>query len=130
MTFVLDKLAIGSYEEAIMPPPKISALLNVAVERDVDNTTLVYHKVPIVDMTPIPAGQMKEAVEWIRDQISTHSIMVFCNAGVGRSPSIVIGYFCCVLGYGFGDAVEFVARRKSNVSILPDLIKTIEAAKV
>ena len=59
MTFVLDKLAIGSYEEAIKPPPKISALLNVAVERDVDNTTLVYHKVPIVDMTPIPAEQQQ-----------------------------------------------------------------------
>jgi protein-tyrosine phosphatase len=130
MTFVLDKLAIGSYEEVMKPPPKISALLNVAVERDVDNTTLVYHKVPIVDMTPIPAEQMKEAVEWIRDQISRHIIMVFCNAGIGRSPSVVIGYLCCVLGYGFGDAVEFVARRKSDVSILPDLIKTIEAAKV
>jgi protein-tyrosine phosphatase len=112
------------------PPPKISALLNVAVERDVDNTTLVYYKVPIVDMTPIPAEQMKEAVEWIRDQISTHTIMVFCNAGVGRSPSVVIGYFCSVLGYSFGDAVEFVARRKSYISILPDLIKTIENAKV
>jgi len=130
MTFVLDKLAIGSYEEVMKPPSKISALLNVAVERDVDNTTLVYHKVPIIDMRPIPAEQMKEAVEWIRDQISRHIIMVFCNAGIGRSPSVVIGYLCCVLGYGFGDAVEFVARRKSDVSILPDLIKTIEAAKV
>lgn len=56
--------------------------------------------------------------------------MVFCNAGVGRSPSAVIGFFCSVLGYGFGEAVEFVARKKSDISILPNLIKTIEATKV
>lgn len=63
MIFVLDKLAIGSYEEAIKPLTQISALLNVAVERDLDSTSLVYKKVPIVDMTPIPAEQMKEVVD-------------------------------------------------------------------
>jgi hypothetical protein len=41
----------------------------------------------------------------------------------------VIGYLCCVLGYGFGEAVEFVARRKADISTLPNLIKTIEEAK-
>jgi len=80
-------------------------------------------------MQPIPSKQMREAVEWIRDQIAEYKIMVFCNAGVGRSPSVVIGYLCCVLGYGFGEAVEFVARRKPEISILPNLIKTIEAVK-
>lgn len=128
MNFILHQLAIGNYGEALMPPPNISALLNVATERDLHHTRLLYHKIPIIDMRPIPSEQMKEAVEWIRDQISRHTIMVFCNAGIGRSPSVVIGYLCCILGYGFGEAVEFVARRKSDISILPDLIKTIEAA--
>ena len=130
MDFMLDNLAIGTYEEAIRPSQEISALLNVAAEKDVDGTTLLYHKIPMVDMTPIPAEQMKEAVEWIGDQVSTHTIMVFCNAGVGRSPSVVIGFFCIVLGYGFGEAVEFVAGRKPYISTLPDLIRTIEDAKV
>jgi protein-tyrosine phosphatase len=130
MNFILHQLAIGHYGEALKPPPKISALLNVAMERDLHHTGLLYYKIPIVDMRPIPSEQMKEAVEWIREQISRHIIMVFCNAGIGRSPSVVIGYLCCVLGYGFGEAVEFVARRKSDISILPDLIKTIDAAMV
>ena len=56
--------------------------------------------------------------------------MVFCNAGIGRSPSVVIGYLCCVMGYSFGDAVEFVARRKPDISILPGLIRTIEVVKL
>jgi hypothetical protein len=41
----------------------------------------------------------------------------------------VIGYLFCVLGYGFGEAVELVARKKFDISILPDLIRTVEEAK-
>jgi len=130
MVFVLDELAVGNYEEAIAPHPRISALLNVAAERDLDSPRATYHKVPMIDMTPIPVEQMKEAVDWIRDQIPNHTVMVFCNSGVGRSPSVVIGYLCCVLGYGFGEAVEFVARKKTDISILPNLIRTIENIKV
>jgi protein-tyrosine phosphatase len=104
--------------------------LNVAAERDLDSPRATYHKVPMIDMTPIPVEQMKEAVDWIRDQIPNHTVMVFCNSGVGRSPSVVIGYLCCVLGYGFGEAVEFVARKETDISILPNLIRTIENIKV
>jgi len=31
MHFILDELAIGNYEEALRPPPTVSALLNVAI---------------------------------------------------------------------------------------------------
>jgi protein-tyrosine phosphatase len=129
MRCILDQLAIGNYEEALKPLKEISALLNVAAEKDIPDTNLLYHKIPIIDMKPIPVSQMREAVDWIRDRIHEHKIMVFCNAGVGRSPSVVIGYLCCVLGYGFGEAVEFVAQRKADISTLPNLIKTIEEAK-
>jgi protein-tyrosine phosphatase len=130
MRFISDNLAIGNYEAALDPPPNISALLNVAAERDLPNTTRLYHKIPIVDMQPVPAMQMREAVEWLKRHITEHEIMVFCNAGIGRSSSIVIGYFCCCLGYGFGEAVEFVARIKPDISILPNLIETIEAVRI
>jgi protein-tyrosine phosphatase len=127
--FILDNLAIGNYEAALDPPPTISALLNVAAERDLPDTTLVYQKIPIVDMQPIPSEQMREAVEWIGDHVPEYHVMVFCNAGVGRSSSVVIGYLCCRMRYGFGAAIEFVARKKPDISILPNLIETIEAAK-
>jgi protein-tyrosine phosphatase len=125
--FILDNLAIGNYEAALSPLPGISALLNVAAERDLQDTTHLYHKIPIIDMQPIPATQMREAVAWLKRHIIEHQIMVFCNAGIGRSSSVVIGYLCCCLGYGFGEAVEFVAKRKPDISILPNLIETIAA---
>lgn len=127
--FILDNLAIGNYEAALNPLPTISALLNVAAERDLQETSCIYYKVPIIDMQPIPAAQMQEAVAWLKRYISEHQIMVFCNAGIGRSSSVVVGYLCCERGYGFGEAVEFVARRKPDISILPNLIETIKATQ-
>ena len=47
MKFILDHLAIGSYEEALRPSSEITALLNVAKEKDL-KTSLLYHKVPII----------------------------------------------------------------------------------
>jgi hypothetical protein len=72
MKFILNNLAIGSYEDALKPPSAITALLNVAKEKDIE-TTLLYHKVPIIDMQPIAPKKMKEAVEWIRDHIDRYS---------------------------------------------------------
>ena len=129
MDFILENLAIGNYREALEPPSDVDALLCVAQEKDIYGTHCLYHKVPIVDMQPIPAEQLKEALEWIQKNISDHRIMVFCNAGVGRSPSVVTGYLCCVLGYNFGDAVEYIATRRPNISTLPNLINAIEEAK-
>lgn len=128
MDVIIDHLAIGSYKEALHPPPDVTALLNVAAERAI-KTSLLYHKVPIVDMKPIPSYQMKEAVDWIQTHIARYSILVVCNAGVGRSPSVVIGYLCCAKGYDYEEAVRFVAQRKQHISVLPELKQTIEAVK-
>jgi len=128
MRFILENLAIGSYKDALNPPALVTALLNVASERDIE-TERLYHKVPIIDMQPIPEDQLQEAVEWIRDYIGRHTIMVFCNAGIGRSPSVVVSYICCFLAYRFDDAVEFVAKRKPDISMLPGLMETIEEIK-
>ncbi len=132
MDFILENLAIGNYREALVPPQGIDALLCVAEEKEIPMTSVtkhLYHKVPIVDMQPIPAGLLTEAVGWIRENIGNHRIMVFCNAGIGRSPSVVVAYLCCVLGYSFGDAVEYVAKKRPSMSVLPELIETIEETK-
>lgn len=126
VVYILDNLAVGSAQDARNPPPAITALLSVAEELDLPAGGLIYHKVPIADMRPIPAEQLREAVGWLRENMEGNRVMVFCNGGVGRSPSVVIAYLCCVLGLGFGEAVEFAARRKPYISILPDLITSID----
>ena len=126
MIFILRNLAIGDYQDALNLSPDIQALLCVASEKDITDPGILYHKVPIIDMQPIPVLQLKESVLWIKEHISKHRIMVFCNAGIGRSSSIVVGYFCCILGYSFGHAVQYVATIKPYMSTLPNLINTIE----
>lgn len=128
MHSILERLYIGSYDDARSASQVITARLNVAEERDLTplwHQTLD-HKIPIRDMTPIPDHQLKEAVHWIRDHIGSHTVLVSCNAGVGRSASVIVAYLCST-GYGFGEAVEFVARRKPNISTLPNLILGIDA---
>lgn len=126
MKFILDNLAVGSVQDALNPPPAITALLCVAEELDLPEAGRLYHKVPIADMRPIPAERLHEAVKWLRENLEGNRVMVFCNGGVGRSPSVIIAYLCCVLGFGFGEAVEFTARKKPYISTLPDLITSID----
>jgi protein-tyrosine phosphatase len=125
--FILDNLAVGSYLDSIDPPKEFTALLCVAQEKDVEDKSRLWHKVPIIDMQPIPEEQLKEAVSWIRKAHEHgHRVLVFCNAGIGRSPSVIVAYLCSVLGYKFGQAVEYVAKRRPYTSMLPDLITTID----
>jgi len=106
------------------------AFLNVASELGFDSVHFgpkPYLKVAIEDMKPIPAFRLMEAAEFIDQHINTKRILVFCEGGVGRSPSVVIAYLCSK-GMRFGQAVEFLAMRKPYMSILPDLIESIRKA--
>jgi hypothetical protein len=64
MDFILENLTIGNYLEALVEPQGIDALLCVAKEKDIPVTSMtkyLYHKVPIVDMQPIPAGLLTDS---------------------------------------------------------------------
>ena len=126
---ILPHLTVGPYEEALSPPEEIDALLNVAEEHPLPETDRVARKVPMTDMQPIPVDQLEAAVRWIDRHIGDHHIYLFCNAGVGRSPSVAVAYLCCVRDQSFGEAVEHVARRKPNMSTLPNLIERIESIR-
>ena len=126
MDYVLPDLAIGTDEEALNPPEGIDALLCVAAERELPGRFSLEHKVPMSDMQPIQVELLREAVRWIDEHIEGHRIMVYCHAGVGRSPSVVVAYLCCVRGMGFGEAVEKTARARPQMSILPRLMEAID----
>jgi protein-tyrosine phosphatase len=129
MNYILDNLAVGSYQEALTPAPELTALLCVAEEHEIADSPLLTYKIPIEDMRGIPTPQLKEAVAWIAANIEENKIMVFCHGGVGRSPSVVVAYLYCMLGYGFGEAVEYVATRKPKMTIMPNLILRVAEVK-
>jgi protein-tyrosine phosphatase len=126
MDFILDWLALGNAADGAAPPEQIGALLCVAEELAPPATALPFKKVPIPDFRPIAPPQLGEAVAWIELQVPHRRVLVYCNAGVGRSTSVAIGYLCVAGDMGFGQAVEFVARKRPHMSILPELLTAIE----
>jgi len=122
MDWIRPHLAVGRYAEALAPPPSVDALLCVAEEKVVAPGPRLYRKVPLVDMRPIPLDLLLEAVAWIRDHIAERRILVFCNEGVGRSPSVAVAYLCVAEGLDFHSAVAEVARRRPGIRPLPGLM--------
>ncbi len=132
MNYILEHLAVGNTADAESAFEHFDAFLNVASEVHVDPTIFgdkPYLKVAIDDMKGIPAFRLMEVADFIDQHIETKRILVFCEGGVGRAPSVIVAYLCSK-GMRFGQAVEFVATRKPYMSILPDLIESIRKAFV
>jgi hypothetical protein len=134
MDQVLGNLALGGFAEAAGAPRQITALLNVARERDLHVTDRLYHKVPMVEQQAIPPAQLAEAVAWLRDTLPRHRVLVFDAAGAGRMPSeraasVVVAYLCCVAGLPFAEAAERVFAFHPGMGLPDDLDVTVEAVR-
>lgn len=132
MNHILEHLSIGNPVDAQNANDHFDAFLNTASEVSMEPSLFgekPYLQVAIDDMKPIPAFRLMEAAEFIDQHINSKRILVFCDGGVGRSPSVVVAYLCSK-GMRFGQAVEFVAMRKPYMSILPNLIESIRKAFV
>lgn len=129
MDFILERLAVGNRHDAAAPDPRIGALLCVAEELEPPRHVPTRHKIPIVDMQPLPPEQLAEAVEWIAWHIEREPVLVYCHYGIARSASVAIGYLCCAHGYDFQAAVEHLMRLRPQTWPLPGLAQTIECLR-
>lgn len=135
MDYVLGNLALGGFAEAAAAPRQITALLNVARERDLYVTDRLYHKVPMVEQQPIPADQLAEAVTWLKNTLPRHRVLVFDAAGAGRMPSeraasVVVAYLCCVCEIPFGEAADRVFAFHPGMALPDDLGPTVDTVRV
>jgi len=116
-------------EDLENPQDGVTSILNVAEEIDLKALPPEYRKIPLQDGKPIPPQRMREAIMWIRDHITSGKVLVGCHYGVGRSPSVVIGYLCS-MGYGYVDALYLVSSKQTKVVPLPRLAETIRKTSV
>jgi len=128
MYFILERLAISDIEDARKLPEEITAVLNCAEEHDTYREGIEYLKIPLKDFQPINPEYIPKAVEWIKEKIADHKVLVHCNAGIGRSPSIVVCYLC-EIGFGFKEAVKLVQSRRPGALPHRDLRSAIMIAK-
>ncbi len=125
ITRILERLAVGSAADARRAPETFTALLNVAEEVDLGGEGRTVHKISLKDLIPISPEAMSEAIMWIKEHIRHQGVLVVCNAGIGRSPSVAIGYLCSV-GFGYEEAVRFVKGRRGDIAPVPNLAFSIE----
>ncbi|MDD5556073.1 MAG: dual specificity protein phosphatase [bacterium] len=125
ITYVLRRLAVGSSLDARRPPEQLSAILNVAEECETRAEGRLSRKIPLRDLVPISPENLSEAIVWIKDHIRHHGVLVCCNAGIGRSPSVAIAYLCSI-GFGYDEAFNFVSARLPEITPVPNLAFSIE----
>lgn len=129
MHTILEELAVGEYDEAVTPPPGITALLCVAAERSLSSSRIPYHRVPMEGGQAIPGRQLLEAAEWIHLMaLSGRRILLFSSRGESRAPSVAVAYLCLKQGLAFGQALETVARVMPSLQLAPGLVGSIEEA--
>jgi histidinol-phosphate aminotransferase len=128
MDYILDRLAVGDIQDAINPPKEITALLNCTEEHDTAREGLAYCKLPLIDFQPIDPQFIPKAVSWLKEVIADHTVLVHCNAGIGRSPSIVVCYLY-EIGFGLEEAVRLVKRKRPDALPHRDLRSAIMLSK-
>lgn len=128
MDFVLERLAIGDITDARSLPKNITALLNCTEEHNTRRDGIRYLKIPLVDFQPINPEYILPAVRWIKEVIANNTVLVHCNAGIGRSPSIVVCYLS-EIGFGFEEAVRLVKSKRPDALPHRDLRSAFMLAK-
>lgn len=123
--YLLERLAVGAAEDARRAPERVSAILNCAEEVELSTEPGIYHTFPLKEFSAIEPEIMSEAIQWIATHIPHHTILLICNAGMQRSPSIAVAYLCSI-GFGYDEAVRFVAAKKPDFTPVPDLCNSIE----
>lgn len=79
------------------------------------NIRLLY--VPTRDGEPPSWDVFIPTLRWIDERISENEpVLVHCNAGVGRSPTVIIGYLI-YKGFSLRDALRMVQEVNNDVSL-------------
>ena len=72
---------------------------------------------PTTDGEPPPSDVFMAILRWISDRVNGgEPVLIHCNAGVGRSPTVIIGYLM-YKGYSLRDAYRLVSSINDEVSL-------------
>ncbi len=127
MHLITDALILGNIDDARDPMPAIAGLLLVAEEFTVKPAAwLDYEHIPFKEFSSVDPARLDRAVAWLEERAPGTRTLVCCRAGMGRSASVLIAYFCCSRGMAYEEAVAFVKSRRPGAMPLPKLRETIE----
>jgi protein-tyrosine phosphatase len=126
---VTSRLYVGSHPKTIHDVERlrqdlaITAVMNLQTEEDMTSVNLnwqpleAHYNINAVNLCRIP---MKEEQTELRKKLlqcvdtlerllaAGHTVYLHCTAGIGRSPTVAIGYLHCCLGWELGASVRYV----------------------
>ena len=126
MHLISECLAVGNAQDAARPSRFMTAVLNVAVENQIEPPEgRQYAWIPFKEFAEADPVQLDEAVEWLERHEAGNRLIVCCRAGMGRSVSVVIAYLCLAKAMSYEQAVKLVSARRPGATPLPNLETTI-----
>ena len=130
ISYVDHQLYIGEQADAESPPAFITAVLWTAVDIHLSQpSNVLFARLPLKEYTEPDPIDLEMGITWLTRHLPEHHILVACRAGFGRSPSLVISYFCHKLGFSFEEAQNLVAQKRPGTTPLPCLASVIEKLK-
>ncbi len=79
------------------------------------------------DKQPIDGPWLGDAFGFLRAQTAMgRNVLVHCQAGISRSPSLVAGYLCYTYGIPINKAVSIIKDKRSKIAPHPQFIGSIE----
>ena len=130
---ILPNLFIGSHPrtiadiECLRREAGITAVLNIHTDDDMravnlnfppleahyQTCTVILRRSPMVEEQLELRAKLCAAIEALDELIAQgHIVYLHCTAGIGRAPTVAIGYLHNCLGWQFEDAVTHVKMRR------------------
>lgn len=127
ISYITDHLYIGEQVDAQSPPPFISAVLWAALDPPLTAPpNIIFGRLPLREYTEPDLIDLEMGIQWLARHLPEHNILVACRVGLGRSPSLIIAYLCCVQHLSFAEARDLVTQKRPGATPLPHLASLID----
>ena len=131
---IKDRLYLGNYDfslnNELLKSKNISCILVCGSELECKFPDIYkYLKIKLNDyIEDSILPYIDECIKFI-DENKDKKIFVHCNAGVSRSPSIIIAYLIKSLNYNFKDAYNFVKYKRNIINPNEKFMKELQSLK-
>lgn len=130
INYIDHHLYIGEQMDAESPPSFITAVFWTALDPQISPPpNIIFARLPLKEYIEPDLIDLEMGVQWLTRHLPEHHILVACRVGLGRSPSIIIAYLCCMHGLSFEEAQDLVIQKRPGTTPLPHLASLIEQLK-